>query len=513
MAKIKTATGKMQLKDLRKTHPNYADMIAEWNLCISSYDGIRSLIEIGAINRHERESLDNYTRRLSELFSFGYSRSVVDLFNFYLFKKPFTVTVPEKLASNISWYRFIDDCNLFGDSLDSYLADQGRYASIYGHIGFLVDKPTATAENIEQEIARGIYPYISAYHPPAILDWQYAADDTGRPQLVYLKLRDDDGNYRLWWRDLFQVWAEKEDDDGGGKRTSDSKDDAVLLAEGPNPLGVIPFVFLINTKSRAYPIGISDISEIARIDLSIVRDFSQIGEITNYAAFPMMRKPFVEVSVGSQGTVNTDQQDDAGPGAILEFDPQHPESKPDWLAAEVAEPVNAILATVTRKVAEIYRAANSGGLTATEGSTDAKSGVALTAEFQLLNAKLVRKAAEIERCMREIVRHWLRWIGMAELFDEVVVEAPRSYDVPNLAQDLANALTAKTVVRSQIFRQEVEKGVARQVLPNADDETMAEIDAEIEAEPKPTGAELFLGKAARPIGAVKEEEKENEEEQ
>lgn len=478
--------------ELMETHALYNENLGEWTFLLAAYEGTRELIDLGYITRHERESEENWQRRESEAYGFGYTKSVVDLFNFYLFKKEVKRVVPDGIKNDPSWIAFQADCNLEGDKLDTFLTDSGKQASICGHVGVLVDKPSKNLENKQQEKEAGIYPYVALYYPDAILDWRFDKDENDRPYLSYLKLRDDpDGDtskrarheYRLWYTDHFEVWETPDVDE-----TQKPEDmDAELKYFGENPLSKIPFVWLYNMRSRRKPIGVGDVHEVSRIDVSIIRNLSEGEEVIYYAAFPMMRKPG-KAGGGptGDGASPPDTDDETGVTAVLEFDPNHPESKPDWLDSSVSEPIDAILKWIERKVAEIYRAVNAGGMASMEVSTVAKSGTALQAEFQLLNAHLVKKAINLEKAEDAIDHYWLMWEGKEKYEEGIENTRERTYDVENLHADLENALTAKTIVHSETFRQKIEKRVARQMLPSAEDEDLKVIDKEIESYEAPT---------------------------
>jgi hypothetical protein len=458
--------------DLQSVCEVYKEYINHWNFMLAAYDGIRAMVARGVgFEQHERESNENFKRRIKELYSFGYSRSVVDLFNFYLFKKPATREVPNKLSSDELYQLFMNDCNLYGDSFDEVLLEDQRHASAVGHVGILVDKSSQTYENRAAEIENRVYPYIATYLPQDILWWEYERDINGRPRLIFLKLRDDDGYYRLWWPNGFEVWKEVEDDNG---RVAEGAG-AELISEGSNPLGEIPFVWLINIKGRNRPIGLSDIEDIAYIDASITRNLSQGEEVITYAAFPILTRPKPEQGMGRL------QDDLIGPTAVFEFDPELPDSRPQWMEAKVSEPIEAILNWIKKKVEEIYRASNAGGMAATEISKQAKSGAALRTEFQLLNSKLVSKGTNIQKAEQNIMYFWLKWSNAEEMAKLYKVERPKSYEVENLSSDLANVMTANTIVKSQTFIHETMKKAARQMLPGATPEELQEIDREIEA--------------------------------
>lgn len=494
------------VRDLRATHPLYSANWAEWSFLTASYEGTKQLVELGVVKQHEREDTSTYVRRMSELHGFNFSKVVVDLVNFFLFKREPKRTIPEAIAEDPSWKMFLNDCNRYGDSFADYMADQGRWAAVMGYTGFLVDKPPYAAQNRAEEVKRGIYPYVSGYNPLAILDWTFERDETGKPVLTYLKLKDDtedDDTYRLWWQDRWEVWQEPRTDSG---LPLAGEEQGILLASGDNPLGEIPFVWMYNIHGRKRPIGVSDIHEIARIDLSVIRDLSQISEIVGYSAFPMLLAPMLAAD-------DQTGQDDVGPTVVWEFNPETPQAKPEWLIPASEGVLEAIWRGIDRKAKEVYRIAHTGGLQATRAPSVAVSGTAMAAEFQQLNAVIVQKAANIETAENQIVDYWLRWQGLEKYADETQIVRSRDYDVHNLQQDLANALTAKTIVPSMTFKNEVSKSVARAVLPNLNDTTLQTIDEEIEESKQPEVPDEFLTPKLRPdeeINGVEEPEEPEE---
>ena len=241
----------------------------------------------------------------------------------------------------------------------------------------------------------------------------------------------------------------------------------------------VPFFWFYNLKTEDNFIGESDIEDIARTDLSVIKNTSQIEEIINFAAFPMMLKPRLPADPSkSQQSV---QEDEVSVQIIQEYDPEYPESKPEWMKPEVESAVRAILDTISKKVQEIYRAANIGGITSTEVSTQAKSGVALKTEFQMLNSNLVSKAINLEKAENKILEFFLKWEMLwDELKNEVHFGRSKNFDVQEISVDLANALTAKTVVMSDTFNALLQKQTARQVLPSMSEDEQMVIDKEIE---------------------------------
>lgn len=465
-------------EELKAVNDLHALHDRQWLFFQSMYNGIPDLIKNDFLVRHERESEKNWLKRQNDFYSFDYSQAIIDLFNFYQFKDPTTRKVPDKLKNDVQWQSFNEDANLYGDNLDDTMKEYGRKSQIYGHIGILVDKSSQTFENKADEKAANVYPYLCMYTPRAILDWRIDKDDNNRPFLGYLKLLDDNDQYRIWYQDQWEIWeiqpvsAEEKLKNQGKTTTPDEK--AVMIASGINPLDEIPFFWLYNVKSLKRFIGTSDIKSISYIDLSIIRNLSQGEEVIEYAAFPMMRKPMKEVGSGE----STD--DTVGVKAVLEFDPEHPESKPDWLEARTKDAIDSVLEWIAKKVSEIYRSSNAGGMASTEIQTQAKSGVALRTEFQLLNSKLVDKGLSLQKAEKRMIRYWLMWQDLEDLNKDVEVNAPKSYDVDNLAQELEDILTSRTIVKSKEFHVRLQKDVVRKMYPYLEDEEYAIIDKEIE---------------------------------
>lgn len=506
------------VEDIRKVHSSYTENLRKWRLYRAVYKGIDEIIRGDYIPQHEREPNTAYIRRMQELYSFSYGKSVCGIFTYHLLSKPTTGRKLAELEKNDFWQMFFKDSDLFGNAYDELIQRIALQASIFGHMGILVDKPPVNVKTVGEQKENGLYPYIAQYFPSAILDWKWERDPvTRRPFLSYLKLLDDDGRYRIWRRDFWAVY-EVLDESGNplppnlsgfqtflkptlrrnpqGTRTSgprpapgrqpkpvsvsgEGEAKVVTPVEfGENILNEIPFLWIYNRHTDEKGIGESDLTDIAGLEISIIKNASQIEEIINYAAFPIMAKPKKDADPTAQ---DSDQEDEISVQSIIEFDPENPESKPFWLTPQVEQALMSILNYIKHKVAEIYRASNIGGIAGTEISTTAKSGVALKAEFQILNSTLVGKAINLEKGENKILEFWLKWEQQWEpMKDKVNFSRSRNFNVEDVAADLENALTAKTVVLSKTFSALLQKNVARQVLPSMSEDDQKTIDEEIE---------------------------------
>jgi len=506
-------------EEIKSVHLEYRINLALWKLYMAAYKGIDAIVRGNYIPQHEREPDIAYTRRIKDLYSFAYSKSVSGIFTYHLLNKPPQGRKLQKIEKNEFWTMFFKDANLYGDSYDATISSLSLNASIQGHMGILIDKSPVKFKTIKEQKDAKVYPYIAAYHPPAILDWKFEKDEFYRPYLSYLKLLDEDGRYRIWTKDTWAVY-EITDSEGrpeapnvsivslsagssnsqitGAKAAPGSKPIPVTIpssrgevvepiSQGDNKLGFIPFIWYYNLKTDKQGIGESDLSEIARIDISLVKNASQIEEIINFAAFPMLMKPKRDADPKKQAL---EQDDEVSVQSVVEYDPEYPESKPEWLTPEVEKAISSILKTMEHKVGEIYRSANIGGLAGTEVSTQAKSGVALKAEFQILNSILVAKSMNLEKAENKILEYWLKWEEVWDKYkEEVNFGRSKSFNVEDVAADLENALTAKTIVMSKTFNGLLQKQTAKQVLPSMseDDQNLInqEIDDAVDKMPEP----------------------------
>ncbi len=456
----------MKKEELLSVNDEYSANEADWIFYKTAYKGSRALIDNGYIEKHARESLENYTRRKKELYGFSYSRSIIDILSYFLMKEKNTLSMPEEIQADPFWDMFVQDSDLNGNSLEDFFLKGQKNASKFGHVGIIVDKPNLDTEiiNVKEAVEKRVYPYFSMYTPLNILDWEEERDPYGRPFLSMLKLREENANIKIWYPDKWELW---QDPDSEENETEES----ILLDSGANPLGKIPFVWLYNTESDVKYIGESDITDISRIDLSIIRNLSQGEEVVDYSAFPMLRAPISE-----EGT-----DDVVGVTGVLQFDPDNPDTKSDWLEAECKQPIDAILVWIKRKIEEIYRLSNIGGIKSTETAAQAQSGTAKKIDFQMLNSRLIQKSRNIAKALKSCIKLWLEWQGQTEYIEDVTITVPTSFDIENLQTELENALVSSTLVISDLFKKELQKQIAKQSLPDAKEETIAEIDAEIDA--------------------------------
>lgn len=496
----------MDITELQKTHPVYNERIQDWALWGLAYSGGTEFINY-ALQRHTRESEKNWRSRQDEGVCFNYSSIVIDLFNFYLTEKP-ALRDLGPLVNDPLWDLFTKDADLYGNNFDVFLNEAQKLAAIYGAVGVLIDKPTGESIVQKEEVLEGIYPYCATFTLPNILDWKHERDPrTNRPMLVYLKLLDFEDRYLMWWPDKWEIWKLPDAVPGTISRgvkvhkykdTSDyspepgenkfagakgqplsalvpNQEEPVLIAEGINPLGEIPFLWFQNIKNIMDPyIGVSDIKEISRITASIIRNVSYGEEVIKYAGFPQARRP---MAIEGQ-TINNE----AGVTAILEFDPSlGEEGKPDWLESKVQEPVEAILEWIDKKITETFQLAHLSGIHAHAKSDQVRSGVALRYEYQQLSLVLGKKSENLTETELGIIKYWMKWQNKGKQFHQIEISRNKDFSIDDLSQNLENAIMADKLIPEIRFKKELMKQVAKRVLPDLPDARMLEVHQAIDS--------------------------------
>lgn len=450
-------------------HPLYESRLADWELYGKVAHGGRELLEY-ALRRNPRESYANFQERLRDACAFNLGKSIIEIYNFYLSQNTATRKIP--MVGDAFWTMFEKDVDLKGTDYENFWIEAHRFASIYGSVGVLVNKPPSLGQTEEEDLRNGIYPYYSLYLPHNIINWEFTFNPlTHRYQLTFLNLQEEDGSRTLWFIHEWQRYAIK---------SQGSTQSVELIGRGPNPLGEIPFVWLQNiSHASCYPLGVSDLEDIAHIVCSIINNVSCGEEIIKFAGFPMLRMP----KEREGDFVPPDEEQPVGVRAVLEFDPSLGDAgKPDWMPTKIKEPIEAVLMWVGRKNEEILRMAHLSGMYGQQVSTHGRttSGLALRYEFSKLQSVLMAKSAALTEAEYNACAFWMKWRGMQDRIGEVSISRGNQFNLDELAVSLENAANAMAVVKSKRFRALVQERIVKNTTPDVSPEDIETILQEIE---------------------------------
>ena len=441
-------------QDIENQHQHYKGMMPRWEYFIRSYLGGKEYQDGKFLQPYQLEFENEYHKRINFTPLDNHCRNIIDIYSSFLFRVE-PVREYGSLTEDMSVEQFKDDADLEGRSFNALMREAQRFASIYGHVWLLMDKPSTNVMTRAEELDQGIRPYLNIYTPENVLDWHYTRNDAGYYYLDYLKIREEqtaEGEYyKLWYLDKIDcVFV-----------SSTSRDEPKLISSLPNPLMKIPAVILYNQRSPMRGLGVSDLTDVADLQKAIYNEFSEIEQIIRLSNHPSLVK-----------TKDTDAG--AGAGSIIEI----PENLDANLKPYILQPsgsnLDSVLASINHKVEAINRLTHVGTLRAT--AERVQSGIALRTEFELLNARLSEKSKLMELAEEQIWRLFADW--QETVFDGEI-EYPSTFDIRDWATDLELLQQAKASnIKSATFAKEIDKQIARTVIE--DDTTLEQIDSEID---------------------------------
>jgi hypothetical protein len=450
---------------LVELHPDYDRKMNDWNFHYRSYLGGQDYENGYFLHRYILETEEEYLKRAEFTPLDNHCRNVVQIYSSFLFRVPPTRNFGS-LTGDPQLEQFLMDADFDGRMYNNLIREAQVNASIYGTCWLIVDKPNSNAKTRAEELSQDIRPYISVYTPENVTNWKYERASNGRYYLTSLTVVEDmmgkDAIVKVWTPEDITTYKVEEFTIGYATKKPTKID------EQENALGIIPAVCLYNQRTSKRGIGISDLSDVAELQKSIYNDYSEIEQLIRLSNHPsLVKTPNVEAS--------------AGAGSVIEMpEDLAPELKP-YIIQPSSQSLESIMKTIDTKVQAIDRITHMGAVRGTEKTVN--SGIALQTEFQLLNARLSEKADYLQNTEEQIFDLYAKWQGTT--FDGEIIY-PDSFDLRDYASDLQFLQQAKASgVISDTFIKEVDKQIARAVVD--DDEKIADIEAEIDAKPRPIG--------------------------
>lgn len=437
-------------------HPEYDENVSRWEFFLRSYMGGEDYKSGSYLTKYINEDKNEYNRRIDLTPIDNHCKNIVHIYSSYLWRVP-PVRNFNSLDGNPVLDMFLKDADLDGRSFNAFMRETQIWASVYGHVWIILDKPKSVAGTRAEELAQEIRPYVNLFTPENVFDWKWERNASGRFVLVYLKVREAVVRENASETEqYFREWTPEE------IRYTKVKDDVETMLEVmPNPLGVIPAVFCPANRSVTRGLGVSDLTDIASMQRAIYQELSEVEQLIRISNHPTLVK--------TQGTDAS-----AGAGSIVVMpDDLDPNLKPYQIQPSGSN-LDAIHASIKAKVEAINRMAHMGAIRGTQAVE--ASGIALQTEFQLLNAKLAEKADLLELAEEQLWGFFCKWQGVTP---DVEVFYPDSFDIRDYPKELEFLQSVKAAgVRSRTLQMEVDKQIADLVL---DDEQLQQAYTEIEA--------------------------------
>tara|TARA_A100001391_G_scaffold178519_1_gene142996 strand:+ start:159 stop:1571 length:1413 start_codon:yes stop_codon:yes gene_type:complete len=435
------------------THKDYDETVNLWEYYIRSYNGGYDYTLGQYLNRYNLELDNEFNQRLSNTPCDNHCKNIIQIYSSFLFR-----VKPSRdfgsMADEPSLEAFLADADLEGNSFNNVIKQAQNYASIYGHVFMILDKPAVQTRTRAEELDQDIRPYVSIVTPENVLDWNFKREPNGKYVLDYLKIREEvdkhGGTYlKMWTPEKIDTLYQKD------------RLDPQVIDTAVNQIGKIPAVILYNSKSHKRGIGQSDLTDIADIQKAIYNEYSEIEQLIRLTNHPsLVKTPSVNAS--------------AGAGAVIEMPEEIDSNLKPYLLQPSGQNLTSIMESINNKVESINRIAHTGAVRTTKQQVS--SGIALQTEFELLNARLSEKADNLEIAEEQLFRCYAMFQNTT--FDGEI-NYPDSFNIRDYASDLIYFQQAKAMnIGSATFEKEVDKEIARAVVD--DDEKLNQIFEEIE---------------------------------
>ena len=389
-----------------------------WQFYLESYMGGEEYRQAGHLVKYQLETPQEYQARLDSTPLDNHCKSVISTYISFLFREEPDRELDALKAADPMLEQFLEDADLEGRSIDSFMKEAAIWSTVFGHCWLLVTKPNIGAVTRADEIAAGVRPYVSLVTPLTVIDWKWTRSATGAYQLVYLKYMEESTDsmavYKEWDLETISTYVVDHD-------TKLVREHFVEV----NGLGMIPAVQVYSSRSPVRGIGISQIADIADMQKAIYNEYSEIEQLIRLQNHPALVKT-ADVEAG------------AGAGAIIMM----PENLDGALKPYLLEPTGnglaSIYESIRARVGAIDKMANTGAVRATESRN--LSGVAMRTEFELLNAKLSEMADNLELAEEQMWQLYCLYQGTQW---EGQVEYPSSFNIQDDSAEFAKLKTAK----------------------------------------------------------------------
>lgn len=395
---------------------------ANWRFLLVSYMGGEDYKRYQLLTRYALETDAEYAQRLNQTPLHNHCKSVISVFNSFLFQRS-----PERnlatLESLPETQQFLEDADLDGRDLDSFMKEVSTWASVFGHCWILVTKPNVGAQTRADEQLLGVRPYASILSPLTVIDWHWLRGPTGRYELTYVKYVEDiNGSVQTikeWTKNSITTH----------QYNYETRTEISSLVE-ENGLGKIPMIIAYHQKSPVRGFGVSAIQDIAKTQQFIYNQLSEAEQAIRLDNHPSLVK-------------TNETQASAGAGSIVAM-PENldPGLKPYLLETSGAQ-ISSIYQAIKDATDAIDLMANTGSVRAT--SAKLLSGVAMQTEFQLLNAKLAEMADNLENAEEQM------WTLFAEYLGETwqgEIKYQDGYGIQDIQAEYTKLQVAKSAASS-----------------------------------------------------------------
>lgn len=430
--------------------------MAGYTLLRDAYFGTGGFATGSYLNKHKRETADDYKQRCKNAYYLNYFSPIVNALVDPIFKRQPLRDYSGPVSNLIE--EFSEDIDGNKTDVQAFMKRAAMMAKLYGVCFIVVDNNRDTvdiAQSRADMLRMRQFPYAYCLAPENVDD--YGIDHAGK--LTYIRFHEvssiSDGaktyRYTMFDRSGWKIWS----DDKDSKSSS-----------GTYNLGCVPVVPLFSRMlEQKIILPAPELLPIAKTAQALYNHCSWLGEILRNQTFPILTIPSLEASDLVIGTNNA-----------LGYNPDCSHS-PAFISPP-SDPASVLQSQISSLIQEMYRMASLSFMTS-NSTPDNTSGVARQWEFERTNQQLANFSAQCAKAETGMMHLFALWVNSDV---EYTVTYPDDFGIVDVAAEISQAQAVLDLGLTSDINKEVLKKVLAAYCPDLPDDRFDELVNSVDAE-------------------------------
>lgn len=418
--------------------------MAEYQLLRDAYYGTGGFATGSYLNKHKRESKEDYQFRQANAYYLNYFSPIVNALVDPIFKRQPLRDYQGPASATIK--AFLEDVDTAGADIHTFMKRAAIMAKVYGVSFIVVDNASERrSRTVAEMLQQREIPFAYVLGPQDLEE--YGIDQTG--SLLYVRFREvtsiKDGTYQYRYtyydRTKWEIWG-----------------DNLMKSSGEHGLGCVPVIPLFPRMLEQRTMKPTpELEPIARTAKALYNHCSWLGEILRNQTFPLLTIPSLDVNDLVVGTNNA-----------LGYLPDS--SHAPAFIAPPSDPATILQNQIASLIQEMYRMASLSFVISTTQNNN--SGIARQWEFERTNQQLANFAMQCARAETEVMELVARWVNSDITY---TVSYPDDFGIVDVTDQLAQAQAVLDMNLTDGLQEEVLKKVLAVYCPDMPDERFDEL--------------------------------------
>lgn len=418
--------------------------MAEYQLLRDAYYGTGGFATGSYLNKHKRESKEDYQFRQANAYYLNYFSPIVNALVDPIFKRQPLRDYQGPASATIK--AFLEDVDTAGADIHTFMKRAAIMAKVYGVSFIVVDNASERqSRTVAEMLQQREIPFAYVLGPQDLEE--YGIDQTG--SLLYVRFKEvasiKDGTYQYRYtyydRTKWEIWG-----------------DNLMKSSGEHGLGCVPVIPLFPRMLEQRTMKPTpELEPIAKTAKALYNHCSWLGEILRNQTFPLLTIPSLDVNDLVVGTNNA-----------LGYLPDS--SHAPAFIAPPSDPATILQNQIASLIQEMYRMASLSFVISTTQNNN--SGIARQWEFERTNQQLANFAMQCARAETEVMELVARWVNSDITY---TVSYPDDFGIVDVTDQLAQAQAVLDMNLTDGLQEEVLKKVLAVYCPDMPDERFDEL--------------------------------------